>query len=111
MCRMRALGRRKKQSIKLRWNSTLHTKKADPSPALRDSDDRHFVFSCVLILQVPVLPMLLEFYAFEVTAEAGGVYAMLREKVCADENYRDVVGVAGEEDGIIVNIHFLQARA
>jgi hypothetical protein len=46
-----------------------------------------------------------------VAAEARCVYAMLCEEVRADEDYWDVVGVAGAEDWVVVNIHFLQAGA
>jgi hypothetical protein len=48
---------------------------------------------------------------FEVAAEACCVYAMLREEFWADENYWDVVGVAGAQDGVVINVHFLQAGA
>ena len=44
-------------------------------------------------------------------AEARGVHTMLREELRADENYWYVVGVARQEDWVVINVHFLQARA
>jgi hypothetical protein len=49
--------------------------------------------------------------AFQLAPEMREIDAMLGEKLRADENYRYVVVVALEEDGIIVNIHFTERGA
>ena len=125
MCRMKVLERRKNRSTKPRLHSTARHGE-NKSASLKSRRPLRFERQIQnLLLRAFFLKPLkqngatrfagllrpLNFQAFEVTAEARCVHAMLAEELRSDEDYWHVVAVAREQDWVVINVHFLQAGA